>query len=235
MRQSLPTTSHLIASKAFWCSVFQPGHSFSLIFVVNGVRILVWSTRCGRNWSRYLTSPRKDLTLLVQFGTGQSKICCAFEASASIPDAEIWWPRKLISVQNKDVFLGEQNKLAFHSASSTSWTFLACSVTVCDHIMMSSRYAWQIFLINPWRATNMRRWCVAGVFLPPCGITVHSCSPLGVSMAVYFISSGCMRVWKNEFVMSILPKILPFAQSCRILSIHGSGWLSSTVFAFSAL
>jgi hypothetical protein len=86
-------------------------------------------------------SPKKDQTSFVDCGTGQSIIHFAFDVSALMPDDEIWWPKKLISVQNNDIFFGEQKRLAFHNASNTSVTFCACSATVWDHIMMSLRYA----------------------------------------------------------------------------------------------
>jgi hypothetical protein len=66
----------------------------------------------------------------------------AFEASALILLAEIWWPRKLISVQKRDVFFGEQNRLAFHSAStlqsSLTTVFCKCSTSRCEGIWMGT-------------------------------------------------------------------------------------------------
>jgi len=87
VRQSWLVTSLLIASNTSWWVLVQPGHSNSLDFVVQGVSKCVWSARCGKNWSRYRTNPRNECMLLVDWGTGQSKICLALDVLASTPDA----------------------------------------------------------------------------------------------------------------------------------------------------
>jgi hypothetical protein len=46
------------------------GKLFSHSFVVNGVRTMVWSARCGKNTDMYQTRPKKLRTSVVVFGVG---------------------------------------------------------------------------------------------------------------------------------------------------------------------
>ena len=74
---------------------------------------------------------------------------------------------------------------------------------------------------------------MAGAFLIPMGMTSHSYNPQGVLTAVRPTSSGCIRVWKKLFVMSIVANTRPEATSVRISLTRGMGKLSVTVFEFS--
>ena len=58
VRQSRLTTSHLIASKAYWWTLVQGGNSLLHSFFVSGVKIVVCSAKAGRNTAMYLTSPK---------------------------------------------------------------------------------------------------------------------------------------------------------------------------------
>ena len=143
------------------------------------------------------------------------------------------WPRKQISEQNSFVFLG----FRYNSLSSRDWrSFVMFSEWLSrefDHTAMSSMYMWQKQPIHGCRAAVTWRWCIAGAFLMPMGITTHSYNPQGVFTAVKGTSSGCIRVWKKLFVMSSVANTFPCAQSARISLTSGMGKLSVTVFEFS--
>ena len=139
-------------------------------------------------------------------------------------------------------------KINFHLVKATFFGFkykpLACKalrthrmsrvwfVTVFNHITTSSTNMWQISPIK-WRSAAVtRRWCIGGKFRNPIGITIHSYNPNGVITAVFQISSGFIKVWKNKFVMSSVDHTIPCVQSAKILSTRGSGKVSKTVLLF---
>ena len=86
----------------------------------------------------YRTRPRKARTSVELVGTGQSKIFWIFDVFGSIPQAEMWWPRKSISVKKNAHFFGLQNNLAAIGAFMTISMCFTCSRTVLDQITMSS-------------------------------------------------------------------------------------------------
>lgn len=132
VRQSQPTTSALMASKVYWWFMVQGGNVVLHSFFVSSVRRVVCSANWGRNAVMYLTIPRNCRTCFADLGIGQFKICSTLLESASIPFADMWWPRKSISVAKSFDFLSEQYNWAFLSASKTSATFVLCSARVDD-------------------------------------------------------------------------------------------------------
>ena len=82
--------------------------------------------------------PRKAHTSVELAGTGQSKIFWIFEVFSSIPQAEMWCPRKSISIKKKSHFFRVQNNFAVVSAFMIIPMCLMCSATVLDQITMSS-------------------------------------------------------------------------------------------------
>lgn len=177
-------------------------------------------------------SPPKEWISTRLFGVGQSRILCTFFGSGSIPHAKMWCPRKLISLQNSKVFFGEQKRCTSCKAWSTKQMFCSCSAIIWDQMIISSRYTWQILPIRYLSMQLMCHWWTARAFQTPMSMTVHSCRPQGAYMASQWTSSGWTFI--SNLVMSSFTKISPLAQSCRISSMRGSGWLSGTVLAFSA-
>ena len=73
--------------------------------VVSGVRTAINSASFGKKTVMYLTRPRNAHTSNTDFGMGQLNILSAFDEFASMPQPEMWWPRKSTSVQkNSDFF-----------------------------------------------------------------------------------------------------------------------------------
>ena len=138
-------------------------------------------------------------------------------------------------MQNSLVLFGLQYNSASSRACRIVRTFWAYSSILSDQIMILSKYTWQIFSINCCSAADTHHWCIARAFLIPIGMTSHSYRPHGMLTAVDSTSSGCIQVWKKLFVISSVAHIFPFAQSARMLSMHGIGKRFMTVFAFSCL
>jgi hypothetical protein len=88
----------------------------------------------------YWTSPKNCRTCLANLGAGQLRIHKTFVWSASIPYAEMWCPKKSISVVNNMDFFNEQSSCAFHNTSRTRAMFCLCSSSVLDQMIMSSKY-----------------------------------------------------------------------------------------------
>ena len=127
----------------------------------------MWSARPGRKSAMYHMRPRNTWTSVANLGTGQFMMWLTFFASGLIPWQEMWWPRKSTSVQNKLLFLTEQYRFVFRRASSTSLTFCLCSAKLSDQIITSSRYTWQILLINFRNAEKTQCWWTAREFWRP--------------------------------------------------------------------
>jgi len=223
VKQSLLMTRCLMLLNIAWWWQVQVGKAMLHSLQVSSMSIMVYLARVGRNNAMYLTSPRNWCICFANFGAGQLRIWRTFDWSTSIPHAKMWCPEKLISIVNSVDFFSEQYNWASLSTSRTIAMFCLCSSSVSDKMIMSSRYTWHIFPIRSLSASVTCLWCMASEFHIPMGIMTHSHNPNGVSIAVYLMSSRCTRVWKNEFIMLILPQIFPLAQSTRMLLIHGSG------------
>ena len=133
VRQSALTTRALMDSNAHWWSAVQE----KCVLLVSGVNMYVWSASLGRNDAMYQTWPKKAHTLVELVGTGQSKNFWIFDMFNLIPWAEMWCPRKSISIRKKSHFLGLQNNHTAISAFMTITMCFICSATVLDQTTMS--------------------------------------------------------------------------------------------------
>src|SRR6202040_4058072 len=79
IRQSALMTRALMASKAYWSLAVQGGKFRWASFMVNRVKMVVWSASFGRKAATYLTSPKKEQTLLAFRGTCQFRIFSTLE------------------------------------------------------------------------------------------------------------------------------------------------------------
>ena len=77
-------------------------------FLVRLFKMVVWVARWGMNKARYLTSPKKLCTSIVDIGIDHSRIHWILPGLAWMPLAEIMCPRKIISRAKRFIFLGEQ-------------------------------------------------------------------------------------------------------------------------------
>ena len=138
--------------------------NFMWLFVVKGVRTIVWSARFGRNPAMYLTRPGKLHTSVAKWGFGHFMILLHFEDCGFIPYAEMWCPKKLSSVTKNWHFLAFRYKCKCWRAciikSMCSW----CVSRSLDQMTTSSIYTWQNQPMYSWRAAIIWRWWIGGAF-----------------------------------------------------------------------
>ena len=94
--------------KCNWCSLIQIKCDLA-VFVVSGVNTYVQSVSFGRKEAIYLKNAQTSAELV---GIGQFNIFWVSDVISSRNWAEIWCPRKSISVKKKLHFFGLQNKHA---------------------------------------------------------------------------------------------------------------------------
>jgi hypothetical protein len=91
-------------------------------FIVSGVRAAINSTSFGKKTEMYLTRPRNAHMSEADFGTGQFNILSTFNEFTSMPQPEMWWPRKSTSVQKNSDFFPFNHSPCFLKQSITIWT-----------------------------------------------------------------------------------------------------------------
>src|SRR5688572_1317162 len=97
------------------------------------------------------------------------------------------------------------------------------SSMVSEKMVISSRYVQTHFPMSPSRTYSITLIAVAGALVSPCSIILHAKDPNGVLIVLYFSSSGCTLIWKNQLHRSIVERYLALAMLRRIIDWFGMG------------
>lgn len=137
------------------------------------------------NFLQYEANPRKDCNSLKVFGVVSLFILEILSWSISVPFLLILVPRIFISFFSQLHFSLFNLITHLFNLSKTLVMFSICSSFVADFMIMSSRYAMQIFNLRLPKISSTILWKVAGALASPDGFLTN-CTILNGTWKPFF-------------------------------------------------